>query len=231
MRGDAGQAAAGLAACQKHPRVAPAAGWWHVRARAARQVAPRSRKDLRSTWHSASGKHKHASECGSVRGSVEGAARGGRASREGGLITSQTRAEPSGIDRVAAKERVTRGWSSSHPAHARVPHRIHGRHRGSNMPMSRQDLTLVRTAQSHRLLVTCPEGGATAAVGHASTIEVHRGRRPPIGHGRAHRAWAQPPGPPCARELRRQPRRTESQSRAAGGFARALARWAPCERL
>ena len=41
----------------------------------------------------------------------------------------------------------------------------------------------------------------------------------------------QPPGPPCARELRRQPRRTESQSRAAGGFARALARWAPCERL
>ena len=64
----------GLAACQKHPRVAPAAGWWHVRARAARQVAPRSRKDLRSTWHSASGKHKHASECGSVRGSVGGAA-------------------------------------------------------------------------------------------------------------------------------------------------------------
>ena len=91
-------------------------------ARAARQVAPRSRKDLRSTRHGASGKHKHASECGSVRGSVEGAARGSRASREGRLITSQTRAEPSGIDRVAAKEPVTRGWSSSHPAHATRTH-------------------------------------------------------------------------------------------------------------
>ena len=119
-----------------------------------------------------------------MRGSVEGAARGSRASREGRLITSQTRAEPSGIDRVAAKEPVTRGWSSSHPAHARVPHRIHGRHRGSNMPMSRQDLTLVRTAQSHRLLVTCPEGGgqpqsvtlalskSTAAVARPSAMGV-----------------------------------------------------------
>ena len=162
----------------------------YARARLARsQAGVEKTFDRRGTARA--GSTRHASECGSVtRIGRGGRALCGRASREGGLITSQTRAEPSGIDRVAAKERVTRGWSSSHPAHARVPHRIHGRHRGSNMPMSRQDLTLVRTAQSHRLLVTCPEGGATAAVGHASTIEVHRGRRPPIGHGRAHRANA-----------------------------------------
>ena len=111
----------GLAACQKHPRVAPAAGWWHVRARAARQVAPRSRKDLRSTWHSASGKHKHASECGSVRGSVEGAARGSRASREGD--SSRARLERNRAESIEwqQKNRLLGGG----PAHTRPTRAYH----------------------------------------------------------------------------------------------------------
>ena len=110
----------------------------------------------------------------------------GRASRERGLITSQTRAEPSGIDRVAAKERVTRGWSSSHPAHATRTHtsnnRTHGRHRGSNMPMSRQDWTLVRAPSApplghmtgrrrdSRTSVTLALSRSTAAVARPSAM-------------------------------------------------------------
>ena len=150
-------------------------GGMYARARLAR-----SHPGVEKTFdrrHGATGKHRHASDCGSVRGSVEGAARGSRASREGDS-SRRTRAEPSGIDRVAAKERVTRGWSSSHPAHARVPHRIHGRHRGSNMPMSRQDLTLVRTAQSSRPLVTCPEGGGQPQSVHSHNRSPPRVARP-----------------------------------------------------
>ena len=184
-----------------------------------------------------------------------------------------------------SKKRVSRGWSSSHPAQATVRH---GRTTGPR-PAPRlehayigQDLALVRTAprtaswshdrkaarQPHKSSVTqhyrspplpspahrpwaCqPCAGAAAihaptprwgrVVREGTTRGFARGRRSKIHFSSTPRSRAAAPaakdrvtkssgGRVCAGA--RQPRRAESQSRAAGGFERALARWAPCERL